>query len=160
MVVFVAQSGELFGGQILDPQVGRVGAAIMFAGPDAGMALEGELGAVGRIDGPGAPVGIDGALNAARRGNLPESGDRRESAVPAGGRENDVLSVGRPTHNVVVGAVKGQLTRLAAGGGNHKDVVVAFAIGGKGDPLAVRREARKLVARLVDRQAFDAGAVF
>src|SRR5271157_1507196 len=33
MVVFVAEFGELFGGEILDPQVGRVGAAIMFAGP-------------------------------------------------------------------------------------------------------------------------------
>src|ERR1035441_5225705 len=131
MVVFVAQSGELFGGQILDPQVGRVGAAIMFAGPDAGMALECELGAVGRIAGPGAPVGIDGALNAAGRGDLPESGAGRESAVAAGRGEDDVLSVGGPAYDIVVGAVKGQLTGFAAGGGNHKDVVAACAIGGK-----------------------------
>ena len=55
--------------------------------------------------------------------------------------------------------MEGELARLAAGRGDHVDVVVAVAIGGEGDPLAVGREAREDVAGLVVGEALDVGAV-
>ena len=70
-----------------------------------------------------------------------------------------LLPSGVQFDHVVVGAVEGELARLAAGGGNHVDVVVALAIGGESDPVAVGREARKDVARLVVGEALHAGAV-
>src|SRR5262249_28510852 len=48
---------------------------------------------------------------------------------------------------------------LAAGGGDDEDVVVAVAVGGEGDPLAVGREARVGVAGAVDGEPLRARAV-
>ena len=137
LIILVAELGELLGGEFLDPQVRRVGAAIVLARPDAGVTGEGELLAVGRIAGVGAPIGIHGPLDPAFDGHFPEGGDGGECAVAADGGEDDFLAVGGPADHVVIGAVEGDLARFAAGHRDNVDVVVALAIRGEGDPLAI-----------------------
>src|SRR5262249_23331276 len=126
------------GGNVHHPEVGRVAAAIVFARPGSGVAGEGELLAVGGIGGPGAPVGGDRLVDAAFDGPFPQRRDAGGGAGSAGRGEENLLDVGAPVDDVVVGAVEGELARLAAGGRNDIDVVVALPVGGEGDPVAVR----------------------
>src|SRR6266852_3378890 len=55
--------------------------------------------------------------------------------------------------------MKRKLFGPAALGGNHKDVIVAVAIGGESNPLAVGRKPRIDVARAVHSQTLDIAAV-
>src|SRR5206468_8408081 len=74
-------------------------------------------------------------------------------------REEHRLRVRRPREDGVVGGMEGQLLRGPSLGRHDEDVQAAGAVARKRDPLAVGREARVDVARLVDRQAADVLAV-
>jgi hypothetical protein len=56
--------------------------------------------------------------------------------------------------------MEGKLLGLAAGCGDDEDVVIAVAVGGEGDPVAVRAVAGVDVAGCVVGEALDVGAVF
>ena len=98
-------------------------------------------------------------FDAALGRDLEEGDDARENALGPARGEEDVFAVGGPADHGVVGAVEGELFRLATGGGDDENVVIAVAAGGEGDPVAIRREAWIDVARLVVGEAGDAAAV-
>src|SRR5436190_23670835 len=119
----------------------------MLPRPDSGMTVEDERFAVRRETASVSPVERQRFLLAARHRDLVQDADARERAVTARGAEDHVLRIARPGHNLIVAGVKREPARCAAGGGHDEDVVVAVAIGGEGDPAAVRREARVYFAR-------------
>jgi hypothetical protein len=84
-------------------------------------------------------VGADAADPAAADGDGVQVQRGREGVGPAGG-EQDVLAVGRPAADVVVGGVEGQPRGPAPLDGDDEDVVVAVPVGGEGDELAVGAE--------------------
>ncbi len=77
----------------------------------------------------------------------------------AGRGEEHALRVGRPVQDDVVGRVGRERPGVAAAGGDDEDVEVAVAVAREGDPLAVGREPRVVVAALVDREPLDVRAV-
>ena len=130
----------------------------MLARPDGGMAHERQLLAVRRVAAARAPVGLDRLLHASVDTDLEQRGDRRERPLGSGRREEHPLSVSGPAGDVVIGCVESELLRLAAGGGDDVHVVVAVAVGGEGDPVAVGRVARIDVAGLVVGEALGVGS--
>ncbi len=83
-----------------------------------------------------------------------------KAPLPRAEEKTMFLPSGVQPDDGIRGAVEGNLARLAAGGGDDVHVVVALAVGGESDPVAVGREARVLVAGLVVGEAQDARAVF
>ena len=152
-VAVVALVGEQLrvavAGEVGDPQVGRVAAAVVLPRPDGRMPVEDERLAVGRVAAPVAPVERQRLFLSARGGNLVEDRHRGERAVAAGRAEGDGLGVTRPADDLVVAGVIRQAPGRAAGGGHDKHIVVAITVGREGNPAAVGREARIHVARRV-----------
>ena len=130
----------------------------MLARPDRGMAHERQLLAVCRVAAVGTPVGLDRLFHASVDADFEQGSDGRERPLGSGRREEDPLSVSGPAGDVVIGCVESELLRLAASGGDDVHVVVAVAVGGEGDPVAVGREPRIDIASLVVGNALDARA--
>ena len=159
LVIVIAEPGEGLFRDVLEPEIHGITAAIMFAGPHAGMAGEGQFGAVRRIAGPGTPVGGERLFHAAVGRDFEKRGDAGEHALIAGGLEDDFGAVGVPVHDQIVRRVEGELARFAAFGADDVNVVISRAVGGERDPISVRRKAWIDLAGDVVGQTPDAGAI-
>ena len=95
-----------------------------------------DVGAVWRLEGYEAGVVCDLDWLPTSRGDLPDL-----TLSGSIGAEVDPLAVSREAGQIVVGRTGGEAARLAARGGNHMDLVVAFDIGVERNQLAVRRPA-------------------
>ena len=69
------------------------------------------------------------------------------------GTEEDVLAVGRPAEDDVVGWMIGQALRLAAFCGDDVHVGVAFVLAGEGDPFSIWRKFWENLVAHVRRQS-------
>jgi len=129
-------------GQIGDPQVGRVAAAIVLARPDGGMPVEDERFGCPAKSCPSSPNRPGAAAPARRRPHLIERGDigERAVAVRGAGTPRSASRASTPPHRR--SRCGTSTAARAPGGGDDEDVVVAVAIGGKGESSDVRRKAR------------------
>src|SRR5262249_26419509 len=119
---------------------------------DLGAAVDGELLAIPRIAGPDAHIGSGGAGGSAIDADGVKLGHEIVATLR---REEHRAGIGGPAEHGVVGGMKSELLRYAGASGNDEDIEIAVAVGGKGDPAAVRGKARIDVARLVDGQTGD-----
>src|SRR5262249_48620645 len=126
---------------------------------DHGMAVESELASIRRVAAPVSPIGLYRLLQAAINRDLIEVGN---AGVHQAARrlEENFPAVGRPADYGVVGRVEGQLFGRTALTGDDKNVVIAVAIGGEGNPLAIGREAGIDVPRGVHRDPLYIAAIF
>ena len=83
--------------------------------------------------------------------------DRRIARRLSGRSEKHVLAVGCPARHEIIRAVHRQLAGLAARRRHDPDIIVAFALGGEGDPFPIRGPGGRIVVRLVNRKA-DGGS--
>jgi len=141
-VVGIARSDHLgrVGLQVVDPDVGRHAAAVPLPGPELpAHAVVRQLGAVGveraqLAGGQRQHLGI-----AAVDGDLEQTVEPVPERSPAGAEQHG-LAVGIPVEHAVIARVVGQAPGLAAGGGDHEDIVVAIVVAGEGHAAAVRRK--------------------
>ena len=124
---------------IAQPEVVVRGAAIVLAIPRTGAADVGERAAAGAHGGLAAFGDVDLARRAADHRNRPE----RDVCGVLGATsrcEKDVFAVWRPAGGEIVGGIVREPRRSAAVNGDDENVVVAVAIRGEGQVLAVGAE--------------------
>ena len=135
--------GRGLGRQVERPDVGRPAAAIALPGAERlRLRQVGDLLAVGRVGGELA------VRDRQLLGRPALGGDQVELvvALPAAlarRREQDPRAVGVPVEHAIGHRVPRQARRIAALHGHRVDVGVAVVVGGVGERLAVRREARE-----------------
>src|SRR5829696_1215457 len=160
VVALVAQQPRVaVAGEIGDPEVGCIAAAIVLARPGGGMTVEHERLAIGRIVAVIAPVQGKRLLQSTVDADLVQDGNAREGAVATRRAEDHLLRVARPSYDVVAAGVIRQAARHAAVDRHDEGVVVAISIGRERDPLAVGGEAWIHLSRHVVGDAVRIAAV-
>ena len=151
-VAVVALVGEQLGvglrGEVGDPQVGRVAAAIVLARPDRRMAVEDERLAVGREAARSSPS-RPAAAAPGRRRPAPRRASRRSGTRRRRARRGTARCCESRVQPTTSSLPVWNVSRRGAPpvGGIDEDVVVAVAVRRERDPPAVGREARVDLAR-------------
>ena len=132
--VKVRQLRKLFGGHIFNPDVGRIGPAIVLAPINLALRVVGDAITIRRIAGrvshvrPRAPgqTAVDGH-------DIKQS----HEVFPALAAEEHARPIRSPTEHDIVGRVMSQLPGRAARGRNNEHVEVAVAVAREGNPFSV-----------------------
>ena len=143
---------EFLCGDVFDPHVGLIGAAIVLAPIDLALWVVGDALAVRRVAGLVPHVRARAPLRAAIDARHIKQRHKIFAAVAG---EQHAPRIGRPTQHRVISRMKSQLPGNTAFSRNDKDVQVAIPITGKRNPLPIRRKSRVRIACFIDRQALN-----